>query len=80
MKQALMNGPVSVNVEASGMAFQGYSTGILDGSECGANIDHSVLLVGWGTNSLGKEYYTVKNSWGETWGDSGFGKIAVENG
>ena len=62
------------------MAFQGYSTGILDGSECGANIDHSVLLVGWGTNSLGKEYYTVKNSWGETWGDSGFGKIAVENG
>ena len=36
-------------------------------SECPANVDHAVLLVGWT-----KEHWIIKNSWGDEWGIKGF--------
>ena len=66
--------PVSVAVEADGSDWQFYSGGVLTDS-CGVNLDHGVLVVGYGTDSAQGDYWKVKNSWGPDWGDSGFIRI-----
>merc|ERR1712070_377047 len=70
------NGPVSVAIEADQMSFQLYSGGALTGN-CGKNLDHGVLAVGFGTDS-GKDYWKVKNSWGASWGMNGY--VLIERG
>jgi len=72
--QALLDGPVSVLVEADTSAFQFYHSGVLDSPACGSQIDHAILATGYGTLS-GKNYWNVKNSWGASWGDKGYIKI-----
>ena len=67
--------PTSVAIEADKIAFQGYTSGVLNSSACGTTLDHGVLAVGYGTED-GQAYYLVKNSWGTSWGDNGYVKIA----
>ena len=69
-------GPVSVAIDASHESFQFYSEGVYNEPQCDAqNLDHGVLVVGFGTDESGEDYWLVKNSWGTTWGDKGFIKM-----
>lgn len=70
LETAIVQQPVSVAVEADQSVFQFYSGGVMDAA-CGTQLDHGVLAVGYGVDG-GKEYYKVKNSWGESWGEKGY--------
>lgn len=63
MLTALTKQPVSVAIEADQPTFQLYKSGVFTGT-CGTNLDHGVLVVGYGTEGT-VDYYTVKNSWGK---------------
>lgn len=76
LKDAVSRGPVSVAIEADTSVFQHYTGGIISSYECGTNLDHGVLVVGYGTEPDGTMYWTVKNSWGEGWGENGYVRIA----
>jgi len=67
--------PVSIAIEADQSVFQSYTSGIIS-SGCGTNLDHGVLIVGWGTSNS-TNYWIVKNSWGTSWGMQGYVNIAM---
>jgi cathepsin F len=75
-------GPLAVALNANPL--QTYSSGILDktAAQCPTSgLNHAVTMVGYGTDSAsGKDYWLVKNSWGKSWGESGYFRIRRGNG
>jgi C1A family cysteine protease len=72
---AVVQQPVVIAIEADTRYFQSYSSGILtDSIQCGTNLDHAVEIVGYGEEK-GILYWTVRNSWGESWGENGYVRI-----
>jgi len=70
--EALQGGPVAVSVAASRWFL--YSKGIFNDCSKDSVIDHAVVLFGYGKQS-GEAYWKLRNSWGSSWGESGFIKL-----
>lgn len=85
LKEAIATvGPISIAIDATEGKFMLYNGGVLVDDTCGNqpnNLDHGVLLVGYGTekNSItnkDQDYWIVKNSWGPGWGEEGYIRMA----
>ena len=74
LREAVAKQPVSVAIEADTRVFQLYRSGVITSSECGTNLDHGVLTVGYGEDN-GVKYWKVKNSWSTSWGEAGYVRI-----
>ena len=77
MMTALSKTVVSIGIQADQNSFQLYKSGVFTGA-CGSSLDHAVALVGYGTMN-GLDYYILRNSWGQSWGQSGYMLISKGN-
>jgi cathepsin L len=77
LKQAVATqGPIAVAI-AVGRSFQLYKTGVYYEPACSPkNLDHGVLVVGYGTDPQQGDYWIVKNSWSAEWGEQGYIRMA----
>ncbi|OMJ95411.1 hypothetical protein SteCoe_1172 [Stentor coeruleus] len=78
LKTAIAQQPVSVFVETDISYWPYYSGGTMS-SNCGTNVNHGVLAVGYNLGAS-PPYYKVKNSWGSSWGMGGYIQIAITSG
>lgn len=77
MLSAVLINSLAIGIKADDKQFQMYTSGVLD-YDCDNStnsIDHAVVIEGYGTEN-GKDYWLVRNSWGTSWGDKGYIKMA----
>ena len=56
--------------------WQNYESGLFNGcNQTNPDIDHNVVVVGYGEESDGSGYWLVRNSWTPHWGDHGYIKL-----
>eukprot|EP01065_Artemidia_motanka_P010387 TRINITY_DN154_c0_g2_i8.p1 TRINITY_DN154_c0_g2~~TRINITY_DN154_c0_g2_i8.p1 ORF type:complete len:639 (+),score=205.24 TRINITY_DN154_c0_g2_i8:75-1991(+) len=74
MKEIYARGPISCSVAAG--PIEDYTGGIVTGHSI-AMPDHVISIVGWGRDTEVGQYWIVRNSWGEYWGESGYFRVEL---
>lgn len=70
-------GPVSAEINSDPIDV--YKGGIFDDANASRETNHVVSIYGWGKDeATGKEFWRVRNSWGQYWGE--LGMFRVETG
>ena len=76
LMRAVQHQPVSVAIQANKRSFQMYQSGIYSDPDCGFELDHGVLLIGYGYDkTYDMDYWIIKNSWSDSWGENGYIRI-----
>ncbi|XP_054778063.1 zingipain-1-like [Prosopis cineraria] len=77
LRRFVFKQPISVSIYAS-PHFKSYKSGIFSGADCSSmirtckNLNHVALIEGCDSLVAGQDYWIVKNSWGSSWGQSGY--------
>ena len=71
-KEIYNRGPITCGIDANPL--HDYTTGIM--SDRGFGINHVISVVGWGSTGT-QQYWIVRNSWGEYWGEMGYVRVEL---
>jgi cathepsin X len=72
-KEIFHRGPIACGIDAAPLL--NYENGIA--TKEGEGVDHVISVVGWGSDAqTNQQYWIVRNSWGEYWGEMGFVRVA----
>jgi cathepsin F len=72
----VLHGPLSIAMDAT--ILETYTSGIITpyAGQCSqVQLDHAIVIVGYGTGANNQSYWIVRNSWGEDWGEEGYFRI-----
>jgi len=70
--KAILISPVATAVMVT-YDFQLYSSGVFNDSSCtNQEIEHGILVVGYGVTSQSEKYWILKNTWATSWGMQGY--------
>ena len=75
-KEIFARGPIACSMHVSGK-FEDYSGGVYSEFMFLPMPNHGVLVVGWGKSDADGEFWIVRNSWGTSWGESGYFRIRM---
>ena len=74
--EIMKNGPIACGINAEPIL--DYQGGIFDDDSYSHQINHIISVIGWGLNpKTNKQYWIVRNSWGEYWGELGYFRIVL---
>jgi len=72
MKEIYNRGPIACGIAADPLL--NYESGIVTKKD--GDVDHTISVVGWGTDAKVGKFWHVRNSWGEYWGEYGYVRVA----
>lgn len=69
-------GPVVVVIDGSRPTFLQYRSGVYSDPTCSTtNVNHAVLLTGYGTDEVLGKYWLIRNSYSTRWGEDGYMRL-----
>uniref|UniRef100_A0A9I9D9N7 Ervatamin-B-like n=1 Tax=Cucumis melo TaxID=3656 RepID=A0A9I9D9N7_CUCME len=75
LMKAVAHQPIAVAIASEILKFDNYLQGMFTEQDfCGFNIDHTVVVVGYGTDEDG-DYWIIRNQYGTQWGMNGYMKM-----
>jgi cathepsin X len=76
-KEILNRGPIACGIAADKLL--NWESGIIVSKGFFQMVDHVISVVGWGTDAKDGDYWWVRNSWGEFWGEMGYVRVAFHS-
>ncbi|KAJ1607429.1 cathepsin like thiol protease [Cryptosporidium canis] len=74
-------GSISLSINSELPGFSSYSDGIYRAPKCTvfSELNHAVIMIGFGVSKNGEKYYVIQNSWGTSWGIGGFMNVSADS-
>ena len=69
-------GPISCGIGVT-QEFLDYTGGVFVAHDKKILGGHAIEVTGWGKTEEGQEYWIVRNSWGEYWGENGWFRMQM---